>query len=413
MAAAVFVAVLFISATILRKFYDPSRLMNWNEQVRYIIGAWCGTFLLLASGVFAWGVGKELSRETTLLFWALGGVGLLLHRALWRIYLPVALRSGALKGRNAILVIWNDPIGGTFERSMSNHGYRIAAQLVIGDDEAQTAAGLRSLISFARGASIDDIFLVPRNRREVGMGAVLEALRILPFPVTLVPDDSTAQLLRSPSYELGPHLAVEIQRPPLTAQEQAFKRSFDIVFASLALVASLPLLVLVAIAIALDSRGPVLFRQTRHGFNGKPFKIFKFRTMSVIEDGDFVGQATRGDQRVTRVGAWLRKTSIDEIPQLLNVLRGEMSIVGPRPHAAAHNKYFEKCVENYAFRHHVKSGITGWAQVRGSRGETETVEKIQERVDLDLWYIKHWSPQLDLAILFRTIGVVLSGKNAF
>jgi lipopolysaccharide/colanic/teichoic acid biosynthesis glycosyltransferase len=115
---------------------------------------------------------------------------------------------------------------------------------------------------------------------------------------------------------------------------------------------------------------------------------------------------------VTRVGNWLRRSSIDELPQLLNVLRGEMSIVGPRPHAAAHDRHFEKFVENYAFRHHVKSGITGWAQIKGARGETDTVEKIQTRVDLDLWYITHWSPQLDFSILLRTIGVVLRGKNA-
>ena len=172
------------------------------------------------------------------------------------------------------------------------------------------------------------------------------------------------------------------------------------------------MLVLVAAAIALDSNGPVLFRQTRHGFNGKPFKIFKFRTMSVLEDGEVVSQARPGDQRVTRVGVWLRRSSMDELPQLLNVLSGDMSVVGPRPHAAAHERYFEKIVENYAFRQHVKSGITGWAQVNGARGETDTVEKIKLRVELDLWYIKHWSLYLDLMILLRTVSVVVSGKNA-
>jgi putative colanic acid biosynthesis UDP-glucose lipid carrier transferase len=411
-AAAVFVAVLFVSATILRKFYDPSRLSSWNEQVQYVFGAWCGTFLLLASGVFAWGVGRELSRGTMMIFWAVGGMTLLVHRALWRIYLPVALRSGALKARRAIVVTWDEPISAAFKRSMSNHGYSVAAQLVVSDDDKKTNEGLLDLIAFARGAVIDDIFLVPKSRHSLGMRVVLESLRILPFPVTLVPDEATAQILRSPSYELGPHLAVEIQRPPLSAHEQALKRAFDFVCASLALIALSPLLFVVAAAIAVDSRGPIVFRQTRLGFNGQPFTIFKFRTMSVAEDGETVVQAKRGDSRVTRVGGWLRRTSLDELPQVLNVLRGEMSIVGPRPHATAHDKYFEKCVENYAFRHHVKSGITGWAQVNGSRGETDTLEKIQKRVDLDLWYINHWSFTLDLFILLRTVGVVLSGKNA-
>ena len=413
MAAAVFVAVLFISATAIRKYYDPSRLTNWNEQLRYVIGAWCGTFFLMASGVFAWGVGKELSRETIILFWAVGGVGLLVHRALWRVYLPAALSSGALKGRNAIVISWDEPMNATLSRSMSQLGYAVIAQLVVSTNSDQTAAGLKSVVNFARGALVDDIFLIPKNRHSVGIGAVIDTLRVLPIPVTLVPDAATAELIRNPSYELGSQLAVEIQRPPLSWGEQMFKRVFDIIFASIALIAVLPLLIIVSIAIAIDSPGPVLFRQTRHSFNGQPFKIFKFRTMSVLEDGEVIGQAKIGDQRVTRIGNWLRRSSIDELPQLLNVLRGEMSIVGPRPHAAAHDRYFEKFVENYAFRHHVKSGITGWAQVNGARGETNTVEKIQTRVDLDLWYITHWSPQLDFSILLRTIGVVLKGKNAF
>jgi Undecaprenyl-phosphate glucose phosphotransferase len=393
--------------------YDPSMLANLSFQVRYVVGAWCGTFLLVASGVLAWGVGKELSRGTVLLFWAAGGVGLIVHRAFWRAYLPAALTSGVLKGRNAIVVTWDEPSSATFKKSMARHGYSLAAQLVVTGDDKATSVGVKNLIDFARGTAIDDIFLVPRNRHSLGIGVVTEALRVLPFPVTLIPDETTAQLLRSPSYDLGPHLAVEVQRAPLTVQELAFKRTFDIVMASLALIAALPFLVAVAIAIAMESDGPVLFRQTRHGFNGRPFKIFKFRTMTVLEDGEIVGQAKRGDRRVTRIGAWLRRTSVDELPQLLNVLRGEMSIVGPRPHAAAHDKYFEKCIDNYAFRHHVKSGITGWAQVHGARGETDTIEKVQKRVDLDLWYIKHWSPRLDFSILLRTVSVVLSGRNAF
>jgi putative colanic acid biosynthesis UDP-glucose lipid carrier transferase len=412
MAAAVFVAVLFVFATILRRFYDPSRLTCWNEQVQYILGAWCGTFLLLASGVFAWGVGRELSRETILIFWAVGGMTLLVHRALWRAYLPVALRSGALKARRAIVVAWDEPISAAFKRSMSKHGYNVAAQLVVGDDDKKTTEGLLDLIAFARGEVIDDIFLVPKSRHSLGMREVLASLRILPFPVTLVPDEATAQILRSPSYELGPHLAVEIQRPPLSAHEQALKRAFDFVCASLVLIALSPLLFVVAAAIAVDSPGPIVFRRTRLGFNGQPFTIFKFRTKSVAEDGESVVQDKRGNSRVTRVGGWLRRTSLDELPQVLNVLRGEMSIVGPRPDATAHDKYFEKCVENYAFRHHVKSGVTGWAQVNGSRSQTDTLEKIQKRVDLDLWYINHWSFTLDLFILLRTVGVVLSGKNA-
>jgi putative colanic acid biosynthesis UDP-glucose lipid carrier transferase len=412
LAAAVFVAVLFVSATRMRKLYDPSRLTNWNEQLQNIAGAWCGTFLLLASGVFTWGVGKDLSRGTILLFWAVGGGALLAHRAFWRVYLPAALSKGALKGRNAIIISWDNPMTASFASLISHHGYSVIGQFVVSSDLEQSKSAVNSAVTLARGAAVDDIFLIPKNRHAVDVGSVADWLRILPVPVTLVPDPTTAELIRNPWYELGSFLAVEIQRPPLSPTEQGVKRAFDIVVASVALVLLLPLFVAIGIAITLDSRGPVVFRQTRHGFNGVPFKIFKFRSMYVLEDGDIIGQATPGDKRVTRVGAWLRKMSFDELPQLLNVLRGEMSIVGPRPHAAAHDKYFAKCVEKYAIRHHVKSGITGWAQVQGARGETDTLEKIQRRVSLDLWYIDHWSFGLDLSIMVRTVGVVLRGKNA-
>ncbi len=172
-------------------------------------------------------------------------------------------------------------------------------------------------------------------------------------------------------------------------------------------------MLIVAIAIKLDSDGPILFRQTRHGFNGRPFGIYKFRSMTVLENGDVVQQAKKHDARVTRVGYWIRRFSIDELPQLLNVLYGDMSIVGPRPHASTHDRYFTSAIEKYAFRHHVKSGMTGWAQVNGSRGETETLEKMQKRVELDLWYINNWSIWLDFSIMARTIFVIFAGKNAY
>ena len=162
-------------------------------------------------------------------------------------------------------------------------------------------------------------------------------------------------------------------------------------------------MLMTAVLIKLDSRGPVLFFQTRNGFNGRAFRIVKFRSMYVLEDGNEIRQATRGDPRVTRLGWWLRRSNIDELPQLFNVLQGDMSLVGPRPHAVAHNNEFEKLVANYAFRHHVKPGITGWAQVNGYRGETPTPESIAKRVELDIWYINNWSFWTDIRILFRTL----------
>jgi putative colanic acid biosynthesis UDP-glucose lipid carrier transferase len=178
------------------------------------------------------------------------------------------------------------------------------------------------------------------------------------------------------------------------------------------MVLAVPLL-LVAIAIKLTSRGPVFFRQRRYGLDGREILVWKFRTMTVCEDGHQVTQAGKKDARVTRLGGVLRRTSIDELPQLFNVMEGSMSLVGPRPHAAAHNEQYRKMIEGYMLRHKVKPGITGLAQVRGWRGETDTLEKMQRRVECDHEYIREWSLWLDLSILFRTISVVLARKNAY
>jgi putative colanic acid biosynthesis UDP-glucose lipid carrier transferase len=184
------------------------------------------------------------------------------------------------------------------------------------------------------------------------------------------------------------------------------------VFSLALLLACLPLLALVALLIRLDSRGPILFRQQRIGLAGQPFHIVKFRTMHVLEDGADVVQAIEGDPRVTRVGGSLRVTSLDELPQLLNVLSGEMSLVGPRPHAAAHDDYYRARIPNYLYRQNVRPGITGWAQVNGARGATPQVADMQARVDLDAWYVDNASLALDLKILARTPLVVLSRRKA-
>jgi exopolysaccharide biosynthesis polyprenyl glycosylphosphotransferase len=180
-----------------------------------------------------------------------------------------------------------------------------------------------------------------------------------------------------------------------------------------ALLTFLPLMLVTALLIKIDSRGPVLFLQKRNGFNGHPFNIFKFRTMHVLEDCAVVQQATRNDPRVTRLGGWLRRSSIDELPQLFNVILGDMSLVGPRPHATSHNTEYEKLIANYAFRHHVKPGLTGWAQVNGYRGETRQIGHMERRVEHDLWYINNWSLLLDLRIVVQTTVVALRQSTAY
>jgi exopolysaccharide biosynthesis polyprenyl glycosylphosphotransferase len=220
-------------------------------------------------------------------------------------------------------------------------------------------------------------------------------------------------LLRCKPSNVGSHLAVEVRSEPFDPVQRTIKRLIDFVVASAAIVLLAPFFCLVALAIKLDSPGPVIFRQTRNGYRGKPFRIFKLRTMKVQEDGAAVRQASRDDSRVTRVGRFLRKTSIDELPQLLNVLMGQMSLVGPRPHAQAHDDIYARTIENYEVRQHVKPGLTGWAQVNGLRGETATLDLMYKRIEYDLWYAVHASLLLDAEILARTVFEVMRQRNAY
>ena len=269
------------------------------------------------------------------------------------------------------------------------------------------------MIECVSGSAIEEIFIEANLDRWSELRPLAGDLRVLPSHVSFAPAGAAAEVFRRPNHELGGVVCVEFQRGPLTRVEYASKRTLDLIGAGLALVLLSPLLALAAIAIKLDSPGPVLFRQQRCGFNGRGFAIRKFRSMRVLEDGPNVVQALPEDKRVTRVGKWLRRSSIDELPQLLNVLDGSMSLVGPRPHALAHESQFDKVVRNYAFRRRVKPGVTGWAQVHGCRGPTPNLATIERRVEYDLWYIDNWSLGLDLTILLQTPIEVLRGRNAF
>jgi putative colanic acid biosynthesis UDP-glucose lipid carrier transferase len=412
MAAAMFVAVLFVAAMRVQKLYSPSRLIVMDDQARSVLSAWCGAFLILASGVFTWGVSHDLSRGDILLFWAVGAVALLAHRLLWRAILPRALESGALRGRTVVSLSCEEDISSRFVENLTRHGYHIVAHFHVPPSEPLNDEVIDNVISSCRTSDIEEVVLFVDPERMSHLRLIAKRLRVLPLPVTFVPLGTLAQLFQRAHSDIGDTVAIELQRAALSPMEQVVKRAVDILISLSALVFLAPVMAAVAVAIKLDSEGPVFFKQTRHGFNGRPFSIYKFRSMTVMENGEVIRQAQKQDARVTRVGYWLRRLSIDELPQLLNVLHGEMSIVGPRPHASSHDKYFTSAIEKYAFRHHVKSGITGWAQVCGARGETDTLTKMQKRVELDLWYINNWSVWLDFSIMIRTVFVVLRGENA-
>ena len=230
-------------------------------------------------------------------------------------------------------------------------------------------------------------------------------------PATLI-DELQAQIISPLAVSLASSSAVLPKDRVVQKKGQALAtRSMDVVLAALGLLLLTPLLVLLALLIRLDSPGPVLFRQTRTGLNGRVFRIYKFRTMHVLEDGPEVRQACRADRRVTSVGRILRRTHLDELPQLLNVLRGEMALVGPRPHARAHDECYSRDILLYNRRFQVKPGMTGWAQVNGARGETPTVDHMHRRIELDLWYVQHKSLALDLTILARTLIMIFKQQE--
>jgi putative colanic acid biosynthesis UDP-glucose lipid carrier transferase len=206
---------------------------------------------------------------------------------------------------------------------------------------------------------------------------------------------------------------IAICETPFMGLNSTIKRASDIALASVILLLLSPLMLAIALAVKLSSPGPVIFRQRRYGLYGEDIVVYKFRSMTVMENGANVVQARRNDQRVTRIGGILRRTSLDELPQFINVLQGRMSIVGPRPHAVAHNEQYRKLIKGYMLRHKVKPGITGWAQVNGLRGETATLDKMQARIQYDLDYLRNWSLWLDLWIVIRTVKVVLKRENAF
>jgi len=220
-------------------------------------------------------------------------------------------------------------------------------------------------------------------------------------------------MLHSRWTDIGGLPVVSVFENPLYGVDGLLKRVFDLVVSTLLLILLAVPMTIVALAIKLTSRGPVFFRQRRYGLDGSEILVWKFRSMTVCQDGHNVVQATKTDTRITKIGAFIRKTSIDELPQLFNVFAGSMSLVGPRPHAAAHNEQYRKLIEGYMLRHKVRPGITGLAQVRGWRGETDTLEKMQRRVECDHEYIREWSLWLDITILFRTISVVLKRDNAY
>ena len=259
---------------------------------------------------------------------------------------------------------------------------------------------------YVKSHRVDMIYITLPMATQPRIMMLLDDLQDTTASVYFAPDIFMFDLIQGRMDTVGGIPVLAVCESPFCGMNAIVKRASDIVLGALILLLISPLLAVIALGVKLSSPGPVLFRQRRYGLNGQEVVVYKFRSMTVTEDGPVVKQATKNDARVTRFGAFIRRTSLDELPQFINVLQGRMSIVGPRPHAVAHNEMYRRLINSYMVRHKVRPGITGWAQVNGLRGETETVEKMKARIEYDLDYLRHWSLGLDLKIIWRTVFVV-------
>lgn len=292
--------------------------------------------------------------------------------------------------------------------------YRSPGRLTGGVEKTVAAnCTARDFAEFVRSHSITQVYLALPISTTPRIDELIKELRDTTASIYFVPNIFAFDLVQARCIEINGMPAFSICDSPLQGMSAVWKRLFDIGLASLALLLMWPLLTAIALSIKVSSAGPVLFKQRRYGLNAEEILVYKFRTMTVCEDGSVVSQATKQDRRVTPLGAFLRRTSLDELPQIFNVLEGKMSFVGPRPHAVAHNEEYRKLISGYMIRHKVRPGITGWAQVNGLRGETSTVDKMHERVQYDLDYLKNWSMKLDLQIIARTVPLLGLDRNAY
>ncbi|WOX04845.1 undecaprenyl-phosphate glucose phosphotransferase [Microbulbifer pacificus] len=276
---------------------------------------------------------------------------------------------------------------------------------VMGDVTAAVAA--------AKAGELDLVYIALPMREEPRIAEILHAFADTTATVHVATDLFVNNLLHARFYQVGSTSLLSVHDTPIEGVNSWLKRMEDLVLSSIILLLISPLMLAIAASIKLTSKGPVIFKQHRYGLDGRPIKVWKFRSMTTQDNGDTVVQAKKGDARITPVGAFLRRTSLDELPQFINVLQGRMSIVGPRPHAVAHNEQYRAVVNGYMLRHKVKPGITGWAQVNGWRGETDTVEKMSKRVEHDLQYIRNWSLWLDIRIVWMTLFRGFVGSNAY
>lgn len=383
--------------------------------------SWAGTLIVLLLLGYATDALQEFDR-TMLTAWGIG-VPLVQWALVWTGSALVQHHATLPSNQRTAVVVGANRMGVRVARMLQTRHGRGRELLGFFDDRAKdrlelpddmTLVGkLESLPAFIDAHSVKDVYITLSLSSQPRILKLLEALENSTAELHYVPDVFGVSIIQGRLADIDGVPVVSLRVTPFTGVNGLLKRISDLVLASLILMLISPVLLVVAIGVKRSSPGPVLFKQRRTGLDGEVIEVYKFRSMTVQDNGDDVKQAIRGDARITPFGAFIRRTSLDELPQFINVLQGRMSIVGPRPHAVAHNEQYRKIVRAYMARHKVKPGITGWAQVNGLRGETDTVEKMARRVEYDLEYLRNWSLGMDLLIIARTAKLMFFDRNAY
>ena len=400
---------------------EPVDSARWLlRDMRRVVWQWsCAVALLLLVG-FLLKVSEVFSRKILLTWFMVTPVALLGAQLAARRAMGWLARRGTITRRQVVVGanergcelaarLAEDPSQGVVQGFFDDRGLErlpgVSAERLLGR--------FGDLANYVRKHGIHVIYICLPISAQPRINALVEELRDTTASIYFVPDSFTFDLIQARFSQINGLPLVAICETPFCGLNGVIKRVSDMVLASVALLLTTPIMIAIAIAVRRSSPGPILFRQRRYGLEGETFAVYKFRTMTVWEDGQEISQAQPDDPRVTRLGRFLRRTSLDELPQLFNVLNGTMSLVGPRPHAAAHNEYYRRLVSGYMLRHKVRPGITGWAQVNGLRGETANIERMHQRVQFDLDYLRHWSLGFDFMILLRTALIVIRDDNAY
>ncbi|EJL53581.1 exopolysaccharide biosynthesis polyprenyl glycosylphosphotransferase [Rhizobium sp. CF122] len=407
------VATIFMLAMFSVHAYRPSEMLSFRRQLLLITAFLPAALLFLLAVILFFKIDAAIPRGSIITGAILSLGGLIALRLFWYSHLSSAIARAAFPTRRVLLICPSTmPTESVVQRAALSglsikHTMRIAeADLALASmSEAYEKNGI---------AEVDEVLVAWSDYGNLrALEECLTTLRQFCVPVSVMFGGVVGDVVEGPAQTVGERRVFQTHRPPLDLYERGLKRAFDVAFSIAALVVMFPICVAVAVAIKLDSPGPIFFVQSRKGYSGRVFRILKFRSMSVMEDSTDVRQATRNDPRVTRVGGFIRSTSLDELPQFWNVLRGDMSVVGPRPHALVHDDLYGALIAEYASRRHVKPGLTGWAQINGCRGETPTVDRMADRVRHDLWYIHNWSLWLDLKIVYVTMVSMVDRRNVY